>query len=116
MQKKLKEAQEEAEEEIARIKSIENEVRGQLDTKVSKFEKEYIPRATHESILAAEVLDLRTKNMNSIKELEEKYERDYAAKLKETIERNKQEYETRLTTLRSNEFFFLSLATQLYMD
>ena len=101
IQKKIREAREDADNEIARIKSMERETRNQFDSRVSTFEKDYISKANHESILSSETLNLRTKHINELKNIEERFEKEYALKLKDVAQMNKQEYEASISTLRS---------------
>jgi len=100
IQRKLKEVHEDASLEVSRIKSMERESRSQLENRVTRFEKEYILKANHESILASEMLDMRTKHLHEVKDLEEKFEREYAEKLKSIIQNNKSEYETNIASLK----------------
>lgn len=107
IQKKVKDAQNEAKEEIAQIRIIEKETRAQLEAKVARFEKDFMLKSTHESTLAAEVLSLKTNQMQVLKELEDRFERDYTAKLRDINEKSRIEYENNLSTLKS-EFFVSS--------
>ena len=109
IQKKVKDAQNESKEEISQIRVIEKETRAQLEAKVARYEKDYMLKATHESTLAAEVLNLKTSHLQDLKELEDKFERDYTLKLKEISEKSRMEYENNITTLKSKyQFLFVS--------
>lgn len=101
LQKRLKETNDEANREIARIRAIEQDTREQLDSRMLRFEKDYILKANHESILAAEVLDLKTKQMQNLKDLENKFEKEYAQRLKNAIDRNSQEYQNLMINQQS---------------
>jgi len=100
IQRKLNQVHEDASMEVSRIKSMERESKTQLENRLTRFEKEYILKANHESILASEMLNLRTKHLHEVKELEEKVEKEYAEKLKGIVQNNKQEYETVIANLK----------------
>lgn len=116
IQKKIREAREDADNEIARIKSMERETRNQFDSRVSTFEKDYISKANHESILSSETLNLRTKHINELKNIEERFEKEYALKLKDVAQMNKQEYEASISTLKSKFSFTYRLKSQTFVE
>jgi len=116
IQKKIREAREDADNEITRIKSMERETRNQFDSRVSTFEKDYISKANHESILSSETLNLRTKHINELKNIEERFEKEYALKLKDVAQMNKQEYEASISTLKSKFSFTYRLKSQTFVE
>ncbi len=108
LQKKLREAREESEKEIKRIKLLEREVREQSENQNLRLDKDYILKSNHEGILASEILNLRTKHINELKDIDERYEREYSNKLKEAIRIHKQEYENTIASLKSKKLIIRS--------
>ena len=58
-------------------------------------------KAKHENILTAEILELKTKNLQAIKEIEEKYEQEISEKIQDIINKKKVEYEGIISTIKS---------------
>ena len=90
---------------MSRARAIDLEIRTQLESKVTQMERDFIPKSKHESILTNELMELRTKHAQAMKELEEKYEQEIQSRNKETVEKKKVEYEALLSTLKSKRYF-----------
>ena len=90
---------------MSRARAIDLEIRTQLESKVTQMERDFIPKSKHESILTNELMELRTKHAQAMKELEEKYEQEIQSRNKETVEKKKVEYEALLSTLKSKPYF-----------
>ena len=75
--------------------------KSQLENRLNQIEKDYILKTKHENIITAEVLDLKTKNLQAIKEIEEKYEQQISEKIKDITNKKNIENENVITTVKS---------------
>jgi hypothetical protein len=100
LDKRLTEIQNEANSQISKTKTIDMEIKAQLESRIAQIEKDYILKTKHENILTTEILDLKTRHAQEMKDLEDRYEKDYSQKLKDITEKNKLEYEAIINTLK----------------
>jgi hypothetical protein len=111
LDRRLNEIQNEAQSQIHKSKSIDMEIKAQLESRITQIEKDYILKTKHDNILTTEILDLKTRHAQEMKEFEDRNEREYSLKLKEITDKNKFEYESIISALKCNiSLFSLSLS------
>jgi len=84
---------------------IDIEAKNQLENRLNQIEKDYILKTKHENILNTELLDLKTKHAQELKELEEKYGRDLGERVQGVAEKNRFEFESTIVELKGELFF-----------
>lgn len=73
-------------------RSIDAEVRSQLENRIAQIEKDYILKTKHENILSTEIMELKAKHAQEISSLEERHERDLSERVREVKEKTMLEY------------------------
>lgn len=88
LEDRIKDFQAEHSSHLSRQKALDHELKRIMDEKVSQIEKEYISISKHESILHEEASKLRIKNLQEIRDIEEKYNKEILIKIKDIKEQN----------------------------
>lgn len=111
LDKKLNELQNETSAQMNKSRTVELEVRAQLESRLTQMEQDYISKSKHENILTTEIMELKVKHAQDIKDLEEKYEQEIYIRTKELADKKRVEYETLLSSVKStnirNNFFLI---------
>lgn len=116
LDKKLSELQNETSAQMNKSRTVELEVRAQLESRLTQMEQDYISKSKHENILTAEIMELKVKHAQDIKDLEEKYEQEIYIRTKELADKKRVEYEALLSSVKStnirNNFFLILTMNQ----
>lgn len=102
LNKRVSELQNEAQFLNFGPRPIDIEAKNQLENRINQIEKDYILKMKHENILNTELLDLKNKHAQELKELEEKYERDFGERVQGVAEKNRFEFESTIVELKGN--------------
>ena len=88
--------------QLHKTKTFDLELRAEMENKINQIEKDYILKAKHENILNTEILDLKTRHAQEMKELESKISTEYAKKIRDIAEKNRFEYESTVESLKGS--------------
>ncbi len=100
LDKKLTELHTEASSQIIKTKNADLESKAFLESKVAQIEKDYISKIKHENILTGQLLDLKSSHSREIRELEERLETNYNLRVKDIVNRVKNECKNELQELK----------------
>jgi hypothetical protein len=92
--------QSEATSEISKSRAADLETKSQLEIRLQQLDKDYILKNKHENILTTEILNLKTLHAQEMKEVEESYEKQISAKIKEVSDKLRNEYEAIIATIK----------------
>ena len=103
LEKRTSELHSESTLNVSKSRTYEFELRTHLENRIAQMEKDYISRAKHENILAAETMELKAAHAQGMKELEEKYEQEIQIRAKHLADKSKYELELALNSLKSKQ-------------